>query len=234
MVIGFACNYYWKHWLRRRDIKLAAGLASLTSSAQVVVEEGVRIGDVAIKARDLRIGAYTYIRSGLLQSVSEIGRFCSIGQEVQIGLSTDAHPLYWLTTHPVHDIAAGLKYNAQKAHVRIGHDVWIGVGVKILSGVTVGDGAVIATGAVVTKHVAPYEIVGGNPAKHIKWRFEDSILRDEIHKSAWWNLQFEQLKAMPFDDPSECLKYISELGDKASGGANYSSYRIRRSGCAAV
>lgn len=230
-MFNFVREYHWKRWLRARDVKMSMGLRALTSATTVDAEEGVRIGEVMIKSRHLNIGAHTYMRSGLLQSVSEIGRFCSIGQEVQIGLVADGHPINWLTTHPVHDLAAGLKYNASKPDARIGHDVWIGAGAKILSGVTVGDGAVIATGAVVTQDVAPYQIVGGNPAKPIRWRFEDGGLRDALQDSAWWDMPFEQLRSMPFNDPLACLTYVDEAKDKQPQKAEYRRFRIERKGC---
>lgn len=230
-MFNFFREYYWKRWLRKRDVKMSMGLGSLTSSTTADVEEGVRLGEVMIKAKHLHIGAYSYIRSGLLQSVSEIGRFCSIGQEVQIGLVADGHPINWLTTHPVHDLAAGLKYTAKKPSARIGNDVWIGAGVKILSGVTVGDGAVIAAGAVVTKDVAPYQVVGGNPAKPIRWRFEDQGLRAALQSSAWWDMPFDQLRSMPFDDPLACLKYIAEAKEKHSDKVKYRRFRIKRKVC---
>ena len=230
-MLDFFRDYYWKRWLRKHDVKMSIRLGALTSSATVDVEEGVRLGEVMIKTKHLQIGTHSYIRSGLLQSVSEIGRFCSIGQEVQIGLAADGHPINWLTTHPVHDLAAGLQYNATKPNVRVGNDVWIGAGVRILSGVTVGDGAVIATGAIVTKDVAAYQIVGGNPAKHIRWRFEDEKLRAALQTSAWWDMPFDQLRSMPFNDPLACLTYIAETREKHFETAKYRRFRIQRKGC---
>lgn len=230
-MLNIVRDYYWKRWLRKNNVKLAIGLRAIKSSARIEVEEGVRLGEVLIKATNLKIGAYSYIRSGLLQSVSEIGRFCSIGQDVQLGLIADGHPISWLTTHPVHDLAAGLKYTAKKPDTRIGNDVWIGAGAKVLSGLTVGDGAVIAAGAVVTKDVAPYEIVGGNPAKHIRWRFDEDTLRDAIHQSEWWNLPMNQLRGLPFNDPLESLKYIANAKERDSGKARFRRFLIVRRGC---
>jgi len=77
--------------------------------------------------------------------------------------------------------------------VTIGNDVWIGLNAIIMSGVTVGDGAVIAAGAVVTKDVASYEIVGGVPAKHIVWRFDESK-RNMLLGQCWWDWDSEKIK----------------------------------------
>ncbi|WP_408102304.1 CatB-related O-acetyltransferase [Stutzerimonas sp. VN223-3] len=225
-------EYRWKRWLSERDVKLAAGLRSLASTAKVRVEEGVRLGDVSIKSHNLKIGAYTYIRSGLLQSVSEIGRFCSIGQDVKIGLAADGHPLDWLTTHPVHHFAGGMEYESSRPNARIGNDVWVGADATILDGVQVGDGAVIATRAVVTKDVPAYAIVGGNPAKLIRWRFDDAALRQALEDSAWWNLSIQQLGDLPFNDPYTCVSLIGEAKSKRPPvHPLYKQYKVSRTGC---
>lgn len=232
VLLNLIREYRWKRWLSERDVKLAAGLRSLTSTAKVRVEGGVRLGDVAIKSHALKIGAYTYIRSGLLQSVSEIGRFCSIGQDVKIGLVADGHPLDWITTHPVHHFAGGMKYESSLPNASIGNDVWIGADATILSGVQVGDGAVIATRAVVTKDVPAYAIVGGNPAKILRWRFDDAALRQALEDSAWWNLPIEQLAKLPFNDPQACVSIIGEArSNDPLVQSLYRQYQISRAGC---
>lgn len=81
----------------------------------------------------------------------------------------------------------------KRAPVTIGNDVLVSLNAVILSGVTVGDGAVIGAGAVVTRDVAPYEIVGGVPAKHIGWRFEETE-RQQIADTGWWNLDRDALE----------------------------------------
>ncbi|MEO9167166.1 MAG: DapH/DapD/GlmU-related protein, partial [Aestuariivirga sp.] len=80
----------------------------------------------------------------------------------------------------------------QQQIVDIGHDVWIGHGAIIMPGVKIGHGAVVAAGAVVTKDVAAFEIVGGVPAKRIKWRFPKKI-REQIIALAWWDWTHEKL-----------------------------------------
>ena len=109
----------------------------------------------------------------------QIGRYCSFAGEVAI-LGGGEHRVDWVTTYPLRvlfddPLANKDGHPASKGPTIIGNDVWVGYRVTILSGVKIGDGAVIAAGAVVTKDVPPYAIVGGNPAKLIKYRFSPEI-----------------------------------------------------------
>jgi chloramphenicol O-acetyltransferase type B len=79
--------------------------------------------------------------------------------------------------------------------VVIGNDVWIGYEALILSGVTIGDGAVVGARAVVTRDVAPYEIVGGNPAQHVKWRFDEPT-REALLRIRWWGWPEDKIKGL--------------------------------------
>ncbi|MDE6871395.1 MAG: CatB-related O-acetyltransferase [Bacteroidales bacterium] len=123
-----------------------------------------------------------------------IGKFCSIGPEVLIG-GLPSHPLNLKSTFPgfyqkdssFYGVEPEYEYNEPEfKQVTIGNDVWIGARAMILDGVCVGDGAVIGAGAVVTKDVPPYAIVGGVPAKIIKFRFAEPEILDML-KSQWWN-----------------------------------------------
>ncbi len=133
------------------------------------------------------IGEYTYGKPDVLahdkNTRLKIGRFCSIARDVTIQLGGEHHT-NWVTTYPFGDFFSQINrkenYAKSKGDVTIGNDVWIGHGAMILSGVTIGSGAVVAANAVVTKDVAPYAIVGGNPAKVIRYRFNEN----EIERSA--------------------------------------------------
>jgi len=82
--------------------------------------------------------------------------------------------------------------------VIIGNDVWIGSGATIMSGVHIGDGAVIAANSCVVKNVSAYEIVGGNPSRHIKMRFDDETINLLLNLH-WWDLSLNEIKSMVHD-----------------------------------
>jgi acetyltransferase-like isoleucine patch superfamily enzyme len=130
-----------------------------------------------------------------------IGRFCSIADGVEILLGGN-HRTDFATTYPfgamtgVWPEAAGRDdFHASKGDVTIGHDVWLGSQCMILSGVTIGTGAVIAARAVVTRDVPPYAMVGGNPARLIRMRFEPAIV-ERLLASRWWDLPRETIAAL--------------------------------------
>ncbi|MBY5553873.1 CatB-related O-acetyltransferase (plasmid) [Rhizobium leguminosarum bv. viciae 248] len=134
-----------------------------------------------------------------------VGRFCSVAMDVNILLGGE-HRTDRFTTYPFghQKFLAELggegitQPSGTKGDVVIGNDVWIGFGATILSGVTIGDGAVIAARAHVYRNVEPFEIVGGNPAKHIRYRF-NAEMRDLMMRLRWWEL------------PDESIKQISEI-----------------------
>ena len=143
-----------------------------------------------------KIGAYTYFRSDIrIASFESIGRYCSIARGVRIGDAS--HPYDKLSTHPflTNGRYTGVEDTGQKKFLdpnhslkktTIGNDVWIAQNVIVLGGVTIGDGAIVAAGAVVTKDVEPYAIVGGIPAKIIKYRFNKETI-EVLLKIKWWN-----------------------------------------------
>ena len=103
-----------------------------------------------------------------------------------------------------------------KGDVVIGNDVWIGSGATIMSGIHIGDGAVVSANACVVKDVPPYHIVGGNPSKSLKQRFEDDIV-EILLRLNWWDLPLEDIKLIN--------KILSSKPDKAILIELISTYR---------
>lgn len=104
-----------------------------------------------------------------------IGSYCSVAPNVRFLLGGE-HQLASISTYPFKVMKFGEAREAgSKGDITVGDDVWIGESAIICSGVSIGQGAVVAAGAVVTKDVESYAIVGGNPARLIKWRFGESL-----------------------------------------------------------
>lgn len=147
----------------------------------------------------LPMGAYSYVVDSN-QSIYfyDIGRYCSIARGVEV--VNGIHPMHSVTSSAYHYgnwcINHSPKEFSYKGPVenfnrgygrgRIGNDVWIGGYCIIRAGLNIGDGAVIASGSVVVKDVPPYAIVGGNPAKIIKYRFEEDII-EKLLDLSWWD-----------------------------------------------
>lgn len=147
---------------------------------------------------DVLIGKETYGELNIYKfngiSKIEIGNFCSIGQNTSFIIDAD-HPLKNISTFPYKVMSLQTnKYEAiSKGDIIIEDDVWIGYGATIMSGVHIGQGAVVAAGAVVTNSVPPYAIVGGVPAKVIKFRFSPTMI-EELLKIDYSNLTKEMIK----------------------------------------
>jgi hypothetical protein len=96
----------------------------------------------------------------------------------------------------------------QKRPPVIGNDVWIGADVTLMAGITVGDGAILATGSVVTRDVEPYAIVGGAPAKWIRWRHPPEIAA-ALQELAWWRYSLADLQDLDFAHPASFIEHLS-------------------------
>lgn len=172
----------------------------------------VRIGQDSTFEGANTIGDNTYFSGSmgygtyLCQNCSitgNIGRFCSVAQDVKNSLG--AHPITspYVSTSPMFfslrkqtgkTFAKKQLFDELKDPIEIGHDCWIGQGVFIVGGVKIGTGAVVLAGAVVTKDVPPYSIVGGVPAKVVKYRYDEETI-NFLLKSEWWNKPIEWLEA---------------------------------------
>jgi lipopolysaccharide biosynthesis glycosyltransferase/acetyltransferase-like isoleucine patch superfamily enzyme len=192
------------------------------------------------QAVDLRgefsVGAFTTISptdgiGRFLHNVT-IGRYCSIAAGVWI--APDDHPIERLTTNSLtystggcftwardllgRDFPAAIPAQCSR-HVEIGNDVWIGHNAFIKGGIKIGDGAVVAAHAVVVKDVPPYAIVGGVPAKIIRYRFDEATIK-ELLELKWWNYDLASFGDLDWADIKGCISRIKE--GIAKGVAPYS------------
>lgn len=164
------------------------------------------------------MGRYSYCGHDCQIVNTEIGAFCSISDHVFIGGAE--HPMEWISTSPVFQNTrhSGPTRRFAKKEVPVsrrtivGNDVWIGHGVTVKSGVTIGDGAVIGSNALVTKDVPPYAIVGGVPARVIRYRFDEKE-RTLCQECKWWLLKEDELKQISgyIDKPMDFIKEIKKL-----------------------
>jgi virginiamycin A acetyltransferase len=126
-----------------------------------------------------------------------IGKFCSIASDVKFIMNGANHRTDWLTTYPFPIFAGGWEVAMpetwpNKGDTVIGNDVWIGYDALTLPGIHIGDGAIIAARAVVTRDVAPYAVVGGNPATEIRKRFQEQAIA-ELLAIRWWDWPIEKI-----------------------------------------
>lgn len=213
--------------------------AGLLAPRQIGVESPARLHR-GIYDVDL-IGAYTFIGGwdvSMFYHVGLIGRFCAISANVQAGHAD--HPTNFLSPHPIFQgdpawTASSADFFASNApmiaksrqhryalnderfgKIQIGNDVWIGEGAFIRRGVEIGDGAIIGARSVVTRDVPPYAIVGGAPAKLIRYRFEPDVI-EELLRLQWWLYGLSALEGVDFTDIHAAVKRIDE--NIASGRA---------------
>jgi acetyltransferase-like isoleucine patch superfamily enzyme len=190
-----------------------------------------------------RLGAFSYGVSGFFAEVS-VGRYCSFGEDVQVGRGAhpvawmSTSPFFYAYGGGMlqvgRDFPQADAYHAYRPSgpgpiaernrrtvndflemTAVGHDVWIGHGAFIGQGVKIGHGAVVAAGSVVTKDVPDYAIVGGNPARVIRLRFEERICA-ALLELAWWRFAPWQLKGVPFANIENAAAYLADLVPRLS------------------
>ncbi|MDR1360670.1 MAG: CatB-related O-acetyltransferase [Deltaproteobacteria bacterium] len=175
-------------------------------------------------------GAFSYSQSALPPE-TVVGRYCSIAPAVSVFHSE--HPLSFISTSPfsyrpeaapIFEQAIALSPHAgdyrairhddcEQSPIRIGNDVWIGQNVLLKKGIRIHDGAVIAAGSVVTRDVQGFSVVGGVPAKPLKWRFSEKI-RDKARALRWWRYRFTDFQGLDCGDPARFLDGLEKLLDQ--------------------
>ncbi|GAA2272135.1 CatB-related O-acetyltransferase [Glycomyces scopariae] len=169
-----------------------------------------------ITSEKIEVGEYTYyddpdaaaefetrnVLYGYGPEKLRIGRYCALATGTRFIMAGADHPMVGVSTFPFAifggdwaestlDIVMNV---TSRGDTTVGNDVWTGYNTTIMPGVTIGDGAIIASGAVVTADVAPYTIVGGNPAKPIRKRFGDAEI-EQLLAAAWWDWPVELVTA---------------------------------------
>lgn len=174
----------------------------------------------------MKVGKYTYgitkkthhpLRGGKVT----IGSFCAFPGCLKIYTGKGSHRTEFISTYPfgrIHQKIFPSDYNNlmsdDPGDVVIGNDVWTGRNVTIMPGVIVGDGVVIANNSHVVKDVEPYSIVGGNPAVHIKFRFDEETIK-KLLKIKWWNWDDEKIKDnLQYITSSNISEFVDKFYDE--------------------
>jgi len=163
----------------------------------------------------IKLGDFTYVSELCNINNARIGKFCSIGYSVKCGLGIHPSKTY-VSTHPVfYSIkkqcgVTFVKEGKFKEHetVEIGNDVWVGACSIILDGVKISDGAIVAAGSVVASDVPSYAVVGGVPAKIIRYRFDEKTI-DRLNLLKWWDKDINWIR-----DRSDLFCDINEFLEK--------------------
>ncbi len=192
---------------------------SASVNKKALLESPVTLyGNAGIRS-NTSIGAFTYINTGTTVFYgTTIGRYCSIGKNNEIG-PVD-HPMDWLSSSPIQynikeHFPDYLEYCddfpqvkiSRPASTIIGNDVWIASLVVIKRGVTIGDGAVVASGSVVINDVPSYAIVGGVPAKVLKYRFNEETIA-KLLEIKWWSRDLKALAGIEFDNIDRAIEQL--------------------------
>lgn len=159
------------------------------------------------------LGCFTYVNYNSIIANSRIGRFCSIGPGCVIGLGDHPSKKFVSTSPFLYKEGFFRAYATfvENSEVIIGNDVWIGANVTITNGAIIGDGAIIGANSIVKGQIEPYSIVGGVPAKLIRYRFSESDIQ-QLLDLKWWDKSLEWIRKHIglFNDVSSLIKFHTD------------------------
>ena len=196
-------------YLKLKNIGKKVKINSIYISRDVKLGKNVIIGKNVKISHNCEIGDNTYINyNSVIDGYVKIGKYCSIAPNVYIAPGN--HPFNYVTTHPIlYDKYWQKKLKLplhsiehKETFTEIGNDVWIGVNVTILQGVKIGNGVVIGANAVVTKNLEDYSIAVGNPARIVKYRFDENDIEKLKNMKPWWD------KDINLENMYDIKKYI--------------------------
>lgn len=172
-------------WICAKIIKTLQHIKAKIKWRQINAHNGTNLGELTDYWESTTIGKGTYgkinVKNERKDCRVKIGNYCSIADDVMFLAAFD-HEINRISTYPFRQMygLASKEYRdaISKGDIIVDDDVWIGYRATILSGVHIGQGAIVAAGAVVTKDVPPYAIVGGVPAKVIRYRFDEGMIRE--------------------------------------------------------
>ena len=161
------------------------------------------------------LGCFSYVAN------TKIGRYCTFGARLSVGAFS--HPTNWLSIHEFQYRDTTNIYGTSilkkevniapiNSATNIGCDVWIGDNASVRTGVSIGHGAIVGLGAVVLSDVPPYAIVGGNPARIVRYRFTEDIV-SMLLIIKWWELDLVDLKGVDFSNVDIAISQIQKIKD---------------------
>jgi virginiamycin A acetyltransferase len=195
---------------------------SANVTARVVVEHPIHVSPRA-EFHSGSVGRYTFINiDTVIYENVHVGRFSTFARGCQIAGAE--HPIHhastsffgisgqWFPNDPIAAAANKRRNMRPESRTRpdrttIGNDVWVGAAALVLKGVTIGDGAVVAAGSVVTKDVPSYAIVAGNPARLMRFRFDEPTI-GALLRTRWWDLDPSTIARLPLDDVGALLEAL--------------------------